>query len=159
MSTDVAARRRGGRFHTRLMAALAAALLTAAVVPLVGAQATGRHHHGWGHHHSSGDGKLLFFTSDGMRQDQIAKYADQGLLPGFRDMLRHGAFASRNGLLTQAPPNTGAGWFTLSDRRVAGRPRLDQQHLPHQRLDVRQLARRRSRPADHSPGRDARPVG
>ncbi len=114
MSTDVAARRRGGRFHTRLMAVLAATLVTAAVVPLVGAQATGRHHHGWSHHHSSGDSKLLFFTSDGMRQDQVAKYADQGLLPGFRDMLRHGAFASHNGLLTQAPPNTGAGWFTLA---------------------------------------------
>jgi 2',3'-cyclic-nucleotide 2'-phosphodiesterase (5'-nucleotidase family)/predicted AlkP superfamily phosphohydrolase/phosphomutase len=97
------------------MAALAAALLAAAVLPLVGAQATGRHH-SWGHHHhsSSGDRKVLFFTSDGMRQDQIEKYADQGLLPGFRDMLRHGAFASGHGLLTQAPPNTGAGWFTLA---------------------------------------------
>jgi 2',3'-cyclic-nucleotide 2'-phosphodiesterase (5'-nucleotidase family) len=117
MSTDGATRRVGGRLHTRLMAALAAALLAAAIVPLVAAEATSRHHHGWGHggsHQSSGDGKLLFFTSDGMRQDQIAKYADQGLLPGFRDMLRHGAFASRNGLLTQAPPNTGAGWFTLA---------------------------------------------
>ena len=115
MSTDVAARRRGGRFHTRLMAALAAALLVAALVPLVGAQATSRHHHGWGYdHHPSGDSKLLFFTSDGMRQDQIEKFADQGLLPGFRGMLRHGAFASHHGLLTQAPPNTGAGWFTLA---------------------------------------------
>jgi 2',3'-cyclic-nucleotide 2'-phosphodiesterase (5'-nucleotidase family)/predicted AlkP superfamily phosphohydrolase/phosphomutase len=98
-----------------LVTALAAALLAAAVVPLVAAQATNRHHHGWGgHHHSSGAGKLLFFTSDGMRQDQIEKYADQGLLPGFRSMLRHGAFASGHGLLTQAPPNTGAGWFTLA---------------------------------------------
>src|SRR3954469_8128961 len=115
LSTDRATRRAGGRFHTRLMAALAAALLTVAVGPLVAAQAHGHHHHGWGNqHHSSGDGKLLFFTSDGMRQDQIAKYADQGLLPGFGGMLRHGAFASHNGLLTQAPPNTGAGWFTLA---------------------------------------------
>ena len=38
----------------------------------------------------------------------------RGQLPGFRDLLRHGANASGNGLLTQAPPNTGAGWFTLT---------------------------------------------
>lgn len=96
------------------MAALAAVLAIAAFVPIVGAQAT-RGHGGWGHHsHSSDNGKLLFYASDGMRQDQVAKYADQGGVPGFRDMLRHGAFASHNGLLTQAPPNTGAGWFTLT---------------------------------------------
>jgi 2',3'-cyclic-nucleotide 2'-phosphodiesterase (5'-nucleotidase family)/predicted AlkP superfamily phosphohydrolase/phosphomutase len=112
MSTDVAARRAGGRFHARLMAALALALLAAAVVPLVAANATGRHNGGGPPDKRSS--KFLFFVSDGMRQDQIAKYADQGLLPGYRDMLGKGAYASRNGLLTQAPPNTGAGWFTLS---------------------------------------------
>jgi 2',3'-cyclic-nucleotide 2'-phosphodiesterase (5'-nucleotidase family)/predicted AlkP superfamily phosphohydrolase/phosphomutase len=97
------------------MAALAALLAIAAFVPLVSASATtGRHHGGWGHHDSSDRGKLLMFASDGLRQDQIAKYADKGGVRGFRDMLRHGAFASGNGLLTQAPPNTGAGWFTLS---------------------------------------------
>src|ERR1051325_1944915 len=114
MSTDVAARRGGGRFHARLMAALAVALLVAAVVPLVAANATGRQNGGGPP--DKRDSKFLFFASDGMRQDQIAKYADQGLLPGFRDMLKHGAYASRNGLLTQAPPNTGAGWFTLTTR-------------------------------------------
>src|SRR4051794_31588466 len=102
MSTDVATRRVGGRFHTRLMAALALALLAAALVPLVGAQAV----ESQAQADSSGDSKLLFFTSDGMRQDQIAKYANQGLLPGYRDMLRNGVSASDNGLLTQAPPNT-----------------------------------------------------
>ena len=35
-------------------------------------------------------------------------------MPGFRELLRDGAKASGNGLLTQAPPNTGAGWFTLA---------------------------------------------
>lgn len=35
-------------------------------------------------------------------------------MPGFRELLRRGARASDNGLLTQAPPNTGAGWFTLT---------------------------------------------
>jgi 2',3'-cyclic-nucleotide 2'-phosphodiesterase (5'-nucleotidase family) len=108
MSTDVAARRRGGRFHTRLMAALALALVAAAVVPLVGAQATSRPGG------DDGKGKLLYFVSDGMRQDQIAKYNKQGLVPGFGQMLDHGTSAACNGLLTQAPPNTGAGWFTLA---------------------------------------------
>jgi 2',3'-cyclic-nucleotide 2'-phosphodiesterase (5'-nucleotidase family)/predicted AlkP superfamily phosphohydrolase/phosphomutase len=100
----------------RVVCTLAAILALAAFVPLTAAgHGRHHHHHGGGHHQSHrGDGKVLFFASDGMRQDQVAKYADQGLLPGFRDMLRHGAFASRNGLLTQAPPNTGAGWFTLA---------------------------------------------
>ena len=49
-----------------------------------------------------------------MTQNFIRKYADQGVVPGFRNMLRHGARASGNGLLTQSPPNTGAGWFTLT---------------------------------------------
>jgi len=90
------------------MAVLALVLLAAAVVPLVGAQATSRPGG------DKGKDKVLYFVSDGMRQDQIAKYSDQGLLPGFTEMLDHGTSASGNGLLTQAPPNTGAGWFTLA---------------------------------------------
>ena len=35
-------------------------------------------------------------------------------MPGFHDLLKHGAKASGNGLLTQAAANTGAGWFTLT---------------------------------------------
>jgi 2',3'-cyclic-nucleotide 2'-phosphodiesterase (5'-nucleotidase family) len=60
------------------------------------------------------DDKLLFFAADGLSQNAVAKYADQGAVPGFRKLLRHGARASDDGLLTQAPPNTGAGWFTLA---------------------------------------------
>ena len=89
-------------------------------------------------------GKLLFFASDGLRQDAVEKYADDGDAPGFRELLRHGTKASDHGLLTQAPPNTGAGWFTLTHRRVAGRHGLDQQHVPHQRRAVRRTRRRRS---------------
>src|SRR5262245_56233333 len=59
-------------------------------------------------------GKLLFFASDGMQQGLVERYADQGVVPGFRDLLQKGAEASGNGLLTQAPPNTGAGWYTLT---------------------------------------------
>jgi Type I phosphodiesterase / nucleotide pyrophosphatase len=35
-------------------------------------------------------------------------------MPTMREFLRDGASASGNGLLTQAPPNTGAGWYTLA---------------------------------------------
>src|SRR5215475_4829615 len=87
----------------------------AAVSPVALAHGGGHEHHHHGHGHGGkGSGKLLFFASDGMRQDQIERYADDGVVPGFRDMLKHGAFASDHGLLTQAPPNTGAGWFTLT---------------------------------------------
>jgi len=57
---------------------------------------------------------VLFFASDGMRQDLVEKYAQEGVVPGFRDLMRKGVKASDNGMLTQAPPNTGAGWFTLA---------------------------------------------
>ena len=74
----------------------------------------GGHRHGSHGSDNGRDDKLLFFASDGLRQDAVEKYAGQGVVPGFRDLLRKGARASGNGLLTQAPPNTGAGWFTLN---------------------------------------------
>ena len=82
----------------------------------------------------------------------------QGLLPGFRDMLGHGAFASRNGLLTQAPPNTGAGWFTLATGAWPGVHGSTNNTFHINGSAVRQLARgvrRGERPA----GRDAGPGG
>lgn len=83
-----------------------------ALVPLVGADAHRGHHDGQGN--DGRNDKLLFFASDGLSQQRVAQYADDGVVPGFRDLLRHGAKASGSGLLTQAPPNTGAGWFTLT---------------------------------------------
>ena len=59
-------------------------------------------------------GKAVFFASDGLRQDLVAKYADQGLMPTMRSFLRNGVRATGNGMLTQAPPNTGAGWYSLA---------------------------------------------
>ena len=60
------------------------------------------------------DDKLLFFAADGLRQDAVEAYANEGVVPGFNNLLDDGAKASDNGLLTQSPPNTGAGWFTLT---------------------------------------------
>ena len=62
----------------------------------------------------------IFFVSDGMRQDLVEDYAAQGLLPTMNILLRNGAKAADNGLLTQAPPNTGAGWFSLATGAWSG---------------------------------------
>ena len=56
----------------------------------------------------------VLFASDGMRQDLVEKYAAQGLMPTMASFLKHGASATGDGLLTEAPPNTGAGWYSLA---------------------------------------------
>lgn len=61
-----------------------------------------------------GQNKVIFFASDGMRQDLVETYATQGLMPTMNRFLRNGAKAADSGLLTQAPPNTGAGWYSLA---------------------------------------------
>ncbi len=58
--------------------------------------------------------KVIFFSSDGLRQDLVESYADEGLMPAMAKLLRSGARAGGGGLLTQAPPNTGAGWHSLA---------------------------------------------
>ena len=88
---------------------LAAAIVGAGLIPWVGADARGGGHRGDGR-----NDKLLFFAADGLRQDIVARYADQRAVPGFRELLRKGTRASGDGMLTQAPPNTGSGWFTMA---------------------------------------------
>ena len=58
--------------------------------------------------------KAVFFVADGLRQDIVARYAADGLLPTMGSFLKKGAAATDGGLLTQAPPNTGAGWYSLA---------------------------------------------
>jgi hypothetical protein len=58
--------------------------------------------------------RVLFFTSDGLRQDLAESYAQQGVMPAVATLLHRGVKASGGGLLTQAPPNTGAGWYSLA---------------------------------------------
>ncbi|MFN8630353.1 MAG: 5'-nucleotidase C-terminal domain-containing protein [Chloroflexota bacterium] len=69
--------------------------------------------------HDSGPGRphrdpAVFFAADGMRQDLVARYAREGRVPTLASFLRDGVKASGNGLLTEAPPNTGAGWYSLA---------------------------------------------
>src|SRR5688500_9131961 len=61
-----------------------------------------------------GKDKVIFFASDGVRQDMVEDFAGEGLMPAMAKLLRSGAIAADDGLLTQAPPNTGAGWYSLS---------------------------------------------
>ena len=59
-------------------------------------------------------GSAVLFVADGMRQDLAAQYAAQGLMPTMASFMKNGIQASGNGLLTEAPPNTGAGWYSLA---------------------------------------------
>jgi 2',3'-cyclic-nucleotide 2'-phosphodiesterase (5'-nucleotidase family) len=57
---------------------------------------------------------VLLFAADGLRQDIVERYAADRGVPGFADLLRKGAAANGGGMLTQAPPNTGSGWYTMA---------------------------------------------
>jgi 2',3'-cyclic-nucleotide 2'-phosphodiesterase (5'-nucleotidase family) len=67
-----------------------------------------------GSDHRDDSESVIFFAADGMRQDLVETYAAQHLLPNMGSLLRTGAKAADGGLLTQAPPNTGAGWYSLA---------------------------------------------
>ena len=63
---------------------------------------------------AGGKESVIFFTADGLRQDLVESYAANGAMPAMQKLLRAGAKAGGGGLLTQAPPNTGAGWYSLA---------------------------------------------
>ena len=58
--------------------------------------------------------KVILFSSDGMRQDLVHQYVDQGVMPTFETLLDTGVEAASNGLTQGFPPNTGVGWTTLA---------------------------------------------
>jgi 2',3'-cyclic-nucleotide 2'-phosphodiesterase (5'-nucleotidase family) len=57
--------------------------------------------------------KAILFASDGMRQDLVHRYVDQGAMPTYANLLATGVEGA-NGLLQAFPPNTGVGWHTLA---------------------------------------------
>ena len=68
-----------------------------------------------------------------MRPDLMEKYASQGAMPTYADLMRNGVKGD-NGLVQAFPPNTGVGWYTLATGTLPERTWLDQQHLlPHRR--------------------------
>ena len=97
----------------RLRRMLALVLMLSAALPLSTAWAghtSGQNH---GPSNPSTD-SVLFFASDGLRQDLVSSFAGQILMPTMREFLQKGASADNGGLLTQSPPNTGAGWYSLA---------------------------------------------
>lgn len=57
----------------------------------------------------------IFFGSDGLRQDIVERYVsdDASEFASFADMLQNGVH-SEGGMISAAPPNTGAGWNTMA---------------------------------------------
>jgi 2',3'-cyclic-nucleotide 2'-phosphodiesterase (5'-nucleotidase family) len=92
------------KVRLRLLAVAAAVLALSGSIGAAGAVA----------HNDDGGRKAVFFAADGMRQDIVKRYARKGLMPTMKRFLQKGTYASGDGLLTEAPPNTGAGWYTLA---------------------------------------------
>jgi 2',3'-cyclic-nucleotide 2'-phosphodiesterase (5'-nucleotidase family) len=58
--------------------------------------------------------KVIFFAADGLRQDMVEQYVARQAMPAMGQMIKSGVAATSAGLLTQAPPNTGGGWYSLA---------------------------------------------
>lgn len=70
---------------------------------------------------SGGDRRpVIFFVADGLRQDVIGSPVARSVMPIMSTMLRSGASAAEGGLLTQAPPTSGAGWYGLATGAWSG---------------------------------------
>ncbi|MDQ3929352.1 MAG: alkaline phosphatase family protein, partial [Chloroflexota bacterium] len=63
--------------------------------------------------------KELIFVSDGMRPDLVEKYARSGEMPNYAKVI-NGGVTGDNGMVPQFPPNTGAGWSSISTGAWAG---------------------------------------
>jgi predicted AlkP superfamily pyrophosphatase or phosphodiesterase len=57
--------------------------------------------------------KVIFFAADGMRPDLMEKYAAEGVMPTYANLMTNGV-KGVNGLVQAFPPNTGVGWYTLA---------------------------------------------
>src|SRR5215212_3281074 len=63
--------------------------------------------------------KELIFVSDGMRPDLAEKWAQSGDLPNYAKFFS-GGVVGENGMVSQFPPNTGAGWSSISTGAWSG---------------------------------------
>jgi 2',3'-cyclic-nucleotide 2'-phosphodiesterase (5'-nucleotidase family) len=55
----------------------------------------------------------IFYAADGMRQDLMERYASEGSMPTYANLMEKGVVGN-NGLVQAFPPNTGVGWYTLA---------------------------------------------
>jgi 2',3'-cyclic-nucleotide 2'-phosphodiesterase (5'-nucleotidase family)/predicted AlkP superfamily phosphohydrolase/phosphomutase len=60
-----------------------------------------------------GTDKAIFFAADGMRPDMMERFARQGVMPTYGELMKEGV-RGKNGLTQAFPPNTGVGWYTLA---------------------------------------------
>ncbi len=57
--------------------------------------------------------RAVIFASDGMRPDLMQRYASEGVMPTYAQLMQAGVTGD-NGMLQAFPPNTGVGWFTMA---------------------------------------------
>ncbi len=62
---------------------------------------------------------VVFFAADGMRPDLMERYAADGILPTYADLMAKGVKGA-NGLVQAFPPNTGVGWYSLATGAYPG---------------------------------------
>ncbi|HLE14800.1 MAG TPA: alkaline phosphatase family protein [Anaerolineales bacterium] len=63
--------------------------------------------------------KMIFFAADGMRPDLMERYAAEGAMPTYAELMAQGVRGD-NGLVQAFPPNTGVGWYTLATGAYPG---------------------------------------
>lgn len=61
----------------------------------------------------------ILFAADGMRPDLMERYAAEGAMPTYAEMMKNGVTGD-NGLVQAFPPNTGVGWYTLATGAYPG---------------------------------------
>jgi 2',3'-cyclic-nucleotide 2'-phosphodiesterase (5'-nucleotidase family)/predicted AlkP superfamily phosphohydrolase/phosphomutase len=108
----------GGRssaVHTRTRSVLASLAIVLALVIAIPAGAANNNRPA-GTPHAD---KVILFASDGMRPDLMERYAADGLMPTYADLMVRGVRGD-NGLTQAFPPNTGVGWFTLATGAYPG---------------------------------------
>src|SRR3954464_4996757 len=57
--------------------------------------------------------KGVVVATHGMRPDLMERYAKQGFMPTYKDLMKDGA-VGKNGMVQAFPPNTGVGWYTMA---------------------------------------------
>ena len=63
--------------------------------------------------------KAIFFAADGMRPDLMERYAAEGAMPTYAELMATGVRGA-NGMAQGFPPNTGVGWYTMATGTYPG---------------------------------------
>ena len=99
------------RSRSRLLAVLGLVALLVSSVPVTSAATSPKG--------KPSTNKAIFFAADGMRPDLMTRFAADGDMPTYADLLADGV-AGQNGLVQSFPPNTGVGWYTLATGTYPG---------------------------------------